>query len=109
MECNCKKCTHQFVCDIRDCDFKNNCPHYQDISKVVALLCNVGDKVYFIKTMFSFMQKPMAEVIRKIEITKYDIVFRTENKTFTDKNINNTVFLTKTEAENALKEVLKNE
>lgn len=107
MECNCKKCTHQFVCSIRDCDFKNNCPHYQDKSKVIALPFEVEEEAYFIKSMFSFMQKPMTEVIRKIEFTKYDIIFRTENRTFTDKNINNTVFLTRVEAENSLEERTK--
>ncbi|MDE6148581.1 MAG: hypothetical protein K2F81_00585 [Ruminococcus sp.] len=100
----CENCTHQFVCKIKNENMKENCPHYQDKSRVIVLPCKVGDEVYFVKSMFSFMSMPKAEKVRKIEITKYDTIYRTESRTFNEKEINNTVFLTKDKAEKTLKE-----
>lgn len=75
---------------------------------VIVLPCKVGDTVYFIKSMFSFMAMSKSEKVRKVEITEDGMTFRTENKAFNPKAINKTVFLTLEAAEKALKEGKEN-
>ena len=80
-----------------------------DILKIkgalLCLPCNVGDTVYFTKAIFSALPAPMAEEVRKIEITKDNVLFRTKNnRAFDVFAIGETVFLTREEAEQALKE-----
>lgn len=98
----------------KSCD---NCPiqkafeklaEYEDLEEQGLLLklpCAVGDTVWFIKSNFSYMQNPKAERVRKIEIIDGEIIFRTENRCFEMKYIGKTVFLTKSDAEQALKEM----
>lgn len=81
---------------------------YQDLEeqgKLLKLPCAVGDTVWFIKSNFSYMQNPKAEKIRKVEIIDGEIIFRTENRCFEMKHIDKIVFLTREEAEVALKEL----
>lgn len=81
---------------------------YEDLEeqgKLLKLPCAVGDTVWFIKSNFSYMQNPKAERVRKIEIIDGEIIFRTENRCFEMKYIGKTVFLTKSAAEQALKEM----
>lgn len=70
---------------------------------VIVPPCKVGDTVYFTKAHFGFLPTPKAEKIRKIELYDIDVIFRTESRAFNDKAIGSTVFLTKEEAEKALK------
>lgn len=98
----------------KSCD---NCPiqkafeklaDYEDLEeqgKLLKLPCAVGDTVWFIKSNFSYMQNPKAERVRKIKIIKEEIIFRTENRRFEMKYIGKIVFLTKSAAEQALKEM----
>lgn len=81
---------------------------YEDLEeqgKLLKLPCAVGDTVWFIKSNFSYMQKPKSERVRKIEIIDGEIIFRTENRCFEMKYIGKTVFLTRPEAEQKLKEM----
>lgn len=71
---------------------------------VTVLPCKVGDTVYFIKSLFSFMPAPKAEKIRKVEIIEGEMIFRTETRTFNEKAINDTVFFEKESTEKALRE-----
>lgn len=50
------------------------------------------------------MQTPKVEKIQKIEIYDIDVIFRTKSRAFNDKAINDTVFLSREEAEKALEE-----
>lgn len=79
----------------------------EEQGKLLKLPCEVGDTVWFIKSNFSYMQNPKVEKVRKIEIIKGMIIFRTENRCFEMKYIGKIVFLTKEAAENALKELAK--
>ena len=81
---------------------------YKDLEKQGKLLklpCAVGDTVWFIKSCFSFMSKPKAEKVRKIEIIPGEIIFITENRRFDIGSVGKTVFLTHEEAETALEEL----
>lgn len=68
----------------------------------IELPCKVGDTVYRINAMFSFLPVPKAEKIQKIELYDINIIFRTVNRAFNDKDIGKTVFLTREEATKAL-------
>lgn len=85
-------------------DVENRCKGFKDKSQYIKLPCKVGDTVYFIKSIFSFMATPKPEKIRKIEITADVMTIRTENRAFNPKAINDIVFLTKESAEKALRE-----
>lgn len=83
---------------------------YEDLEeqgKLLKLPCAVGDSVWFIKSNFAYMKNPKAEKIRKVEIIDGEIIFRTENRCFEMKYIDKTVFLTREEAEAALKELME--
>lgn len=85
---------------------KKKCPYEKDKSKYIELPCNIGDKVY--------------HIIREIEITEesiYRIRVYEDNHiafsacrkggriVFNEDEIGKTVFLTKSEAEQKLKEL----
>ncbi len=75
---------------------------------VNVLPCKVGDTVYYIKSMFSFMTTPKSEKVHTIIITQNGMTFKTESRAFNLKAINDTVFLTLAKAEKALKEGKEN-
>lgn len=105
----CKGCMHCGVCDytytVLDLDaVEKRCDDFADKSQYIKLPCKVGNTVYFIKSLFSFMSTPKAEKVRKIEIIEDEMIFRTSTRTFNEKAINDTVFLTKESAEKALRE-----
>lgn len=97
--------------DCRECAINqcfNKLGEYETLeeqNKLLKLPCAVGDTVWFIKSNFSYMKNPKAEKVRKIEIIDGEIIFRTENRCFEMKRIGKTVFLTREEAEAALKEL----
>ena len=68
---------------------------------LLRLPCNVGDSVYFIKAYFSCCKEPMEEKVDRIIIANL-VTFKTENRTFCLNDIGTKVFLTKSEAEQAL-------
>jgi len=85
--------------------------HYEDLEEkglLIELPCNVGDSVYFIKSYFSYCKEPIEEKVDRIIITNI-VTFKTENRTFCLNDIGTKVFLTKSEAEQALAEMEKNE
>lgn len=77
---------------------------------VAVLPCNYGDTVWFIKSAFSIMAKPIEAVVTSIRGISRDGTVRYMSKTlynniergFTSENIGKTVFLTREEAERAL-------
>ena len=83
----------------------NNYEDLEEQGKLLKLLCAVGDTVWFIKSCFSFMSKPKAEKVRKIEIIPGEIIFITENRRFDIGSVGKTVFLTIEAAEAALEEL----
>lgn len=96
---------HYANCDEGYCAMEK-LAEYEDLEeqgKLPKLPCAVGDTVWFIKSIFSYMQNPKAERVRKIEIIDGEIIFRTENRCFEMKYIGKIVFLTEEEAEAALK------
>lgn len=98
---------HYANCDEGYCAMEK-LAEYEDLEeqgKLLKLPCAVGDTVWFIKSNFSYMQKPKSERVRKIEIIDGEIIFRTENRCFEMKYIGKTVFLTRPEAEAKLAEM----
>lgn len=102
----CKDCINYDVCSTQsvNCDRANHCSMFKNKVQYIKLPCKVGDTVYFIKSLFSFMSTPKAEKVHRIGITEGEMIFRTETRAFCEKAINDTVFLTKESAEKALRE-----
>lgn len=105
---DCLQCIHQFVCKKRNGNDIGNCDDFKNGTEVKKLHFLVGHQAYFINSYFGFLKKPIMERVKTIIITDR-IVYKTENRAFTDKDINNTVFLARIEAENALKERAEND
>lgn len=107
----CKDCMHFELCDMDSAVYNFNfpetaddCSFFKDKSQYIKLPCKVGDTVYFIKSAFSFLPAPKSEKICRIIIYEDETMFKTENKSFSEKSINDIVFLTKEAAEKALRE-----
>lgn len=111
----CKDCIHYEVCNalnesgVAKILTPSQCGCFKDKSKYIELPCNIGDKVY--------------HIIREIEITEESIyrvriyedmhlAFSASRKggkiVFNEDEIGKTVFLTKSEAEQKLKELKEN-
>ena len=113
----CKDCLHYEVCQFHnDEETKmtvNECMHFKDKSKFVELPCKVGDTVY-ICTCFGMWYAPheidKCEMkVTRIILANNSIVFEAMKDkynadTFIQRQIGKTVFLTREEAEKALKE-----
>lgn len=111
---SCKDCIHYEVCKnhYNICQ-AHNLNLYKDRTRFVELPCKVGDTVYFAtKDRFN------SATIDEITITdngmqfywlqydkSYEITEIWDDGTFSDKDIGKTVFLTREEAEKALKEL----
>ena len=89
---------------------------YEDLEeqgRLIKLPCNRGDKIYFIKSAFSMAHFPIEAKITSIcgvdcdndvmysSITEYNKI----DRRFKSSDIGKTVFLTKVEAEQKLKEM----
>ena len=113
----CKDCVHYDVCEFH-LDEKttmtvNECMHFKDASKFVELPCKVSDTVY-ICTCFGMWYAPheidKCEMkVTRIILANNSIVFEAMKDkynadTFIQRQIGKTVFLTREEAEKALKE-----
>lgn len=88
---------------------------YEDADEqglLIKLPCKVGDEVYFIKSAFSFSKSPMRGTVCMIKTFSskgtftFNVVMDESNqaRTFINCDIGKTVFLTREEAEEALKD-----
>ena len=109
----CKDCLHWKVCNEYRGAFwghkaqysspiinasADSCIFYKDRSRFVELPCEVGDTVYC-------LAKPSKRRITKISITTYGLRLSVNDMfCFDESQIGKTVFLTREEAEQALKE-----
>lgn len=105
----CKDCVHVEVCgtfsllseafEIASPErIASDCKNFKDRSRFVELPCKVGDVVYC-------LTKPSKRRITKISITVYGLRLSVNDMfCFDESQIGKTVFLTKEEAEQALKE-----
>jgi hypothetical protein len=100
----CNDCIYYDVCDY-DGDvavFPDRiCGFFKDRSRFVELPCNVGDFVYFIKA-----RRVMADIVSKFTIDRCGVMLQRVNGYnlgYTDQ-LGKKIFLTREEAEQALKE-----
>lgn len=128
----CKDCIHEDVCEnyLKPFNFtlsesdtlkglikikKSICSFEKDKSRIVELPCNVGDTVYeFYKPVNQIIPYEIEDIHIDKEQTRYfatafDIYYNEylDEIDFNEDEIGKTVFLTKEEAEKALKEKLK--
>ena len=93
---SCKDCMHEKVCDYFGGDLNEegaeNCVCFKDRNRFVDLPCKVGDTVY------------QTDGIRIYENKIERIIFDTNNIGFDETSIGKSIFLTREEAEKALKE-----
>ena len=73
------------------------CDHFKDKSKFIELPCKVGDTIYQIDGVRIY-----ASTIHEITYTSSKVIFVTENIVFDEQAINNSIFLTREEAEKVL-------
>ena len=79
---------------------------------VILPPCKVGQEVYFINTFFSLVDDPLKEKVCGMKTYSDDMKFTfvtASQRCFNEDNLGKTVFLTKEEAERALKGVHKDE
>ena len=92
----CKDCLHDEACEIYAGDLGENgaekCVCFKDRNRFVELPCKVGDTVY------------QTDGIRIYENKIERIIFDTNNIGFDETSIGKSIFLTREEAERALKE-----
>lgn len=111
----CKDCIHYEICNKRKnsisldpmgCGYK--CPDFKDKSRFIELPCKVGDTVYVIRKIPNSVIKPFIteEKIEPWAVT-YENIMGGHSRILIEE-FNNSVFLTKEEAEAKLKE-LQNE
>ena len=116
----CKDCFHYEACkDMYEqifinkfCD-ENHCKFFKDKDKVIELPCKVGDTVWFIKSCFTYAKSPMSGMVcmfksfSKVGTITYGVIMDGSNinRSFTTYDIGKTVFLSREEAEKALKEL----
>lgn len=93
---SCKDCMHEEVCNIFSVVLNEydaeNCVCFKDRNRFVELPCKVGDTVY------------QTDGIRIYENKIERIIFDTNNIGFDETSIGKSIFLTREEAEQALKE-----
>lgn len=117
---SCKDCLSYDVCQFHIDEVTkmtvNECRYFKDRNRFVELPCKVGDKVYFIKHFFNYAKQPMCGTVCMIrtftgkESWTFGVIMdgSTIDRHFVSNDIGKTVFLTKEEAEQALKEREKN-
>lgn len=116
---SCKDCIHYEACKSQvprtfwDSEtFYHDCKYFKDRTRFVELPCKVGDKVYFIKHFFNYAKHPMCGTVCMIktftpkESWTFGAIMDESNidRLFVSYDIGKTVFLTREEAERALKE-----
>jgi hypothetical protein len=101
---NCKDCIHFVVCDEVPTKSADDCDFFKDRSRFVELPCKVGDTVYYFNSVGTiYSQRVSGFIVNYVGILiDSDVMF--------DSNlIGNKFFLTREEAEQALKERGENE
>ena len=97
----CKDCLHYSVCQYRRgremFPTGNQCKDFTDRSEWVHLPYKVGDKIYQTDGIRTY-----ESTIGKIDISSTNTVYCTENISFDERAIGNSIFLTREEAEKAL-------
>ena len=116
---SCKKCLHSDVCSMaselglnkaeRMFDF--DCDYFKDRNRFVELPCKVGDTVYYFLSDNNYKKYEVCEIVG-FHIDKYRTAFQIKlcgYKCFVDTEfLGEKIFLTREEAEQALKEREKN-
>lgn len=119
----CKDCVHYEVCETTYPDLElpfvnlEKCRLFKDKSKFIELPCKVGDKVWFIKFMWNYAKQPISAMVCGIKTFSSSGTFtftaltheNNVSRSFINQDIGKTVFLTKEEAEQALKEREQND
>lgn len=117
MNKTCGDCIHYDVCmdytTLKESKFAQHfegsdvlCDHFKDKSRYIELPCIVGDKVYCVQPFFDHNRKKYKRVIKpKVVDFVFTLPFLAESKgeILREKDFGKTVFLTKEEAEQALK------
>ena len=93
----CKDCIHSTVCKSKM--FMNNCFLFKDRSKFIELPCKLGDYVYYFDTKGNIYSQTIFQFIYGETGLKCD-----SNVMFDSELIGKRFFLTKEQAEQALKE-----
>ena len=99
----CKDCIHYDVCEALENNgiskiYPSECSCFKDKSRFIELPCKVGDKVYFVYRGKMFQHK-----IKELVIQEWGN-FAYSSDCFPFSAFGNYVFLTREEAERALKE-----
>ena len=118
-----KNCLHYGICRMDVCFIHANngdtyqcqdsdkveedCEAFTDKSEWVHLPCKVGDVVYCFAPCFDTDHRPRLKVVEK-EIIELKTIATVSGLNFDIDNIGKTVFLTREEAEKALKDMRKN-
>ena len=118
----CKDCLHYGICRMDVCFIHANngdtyqcqdsdkveedCEAFTDKSEWVHLPCKVGDVVYCFEPCFDTDHHPKLEVVEK-EIIELKTIATVFGLNFDINSIGKTVFLTREEAEKALKDMRK--
>ena len=82
------------------------CTAFEDKSEWVHLPCKVGDIVYCFEPCFDTDHRPRLKVVEK-EVVELKTIATVFGLNFDINNIGKTVFLTREEAEKALKDIRK--
>lgn len=119
----CKDCVHFELCDMESAVYNFNfpetaddCSFFNDKSQYIKLPCKVGDTVYVIDDHYGLIECIVNEIHVGVGNELYYNLFYYEQTTdepdelidefdFDNNDIGETVFLTKSEAEKALREV----
>ena len=99
----CKDCLHYEVCYYHDFE---ECEWFKDKSEWVHLPCKMGDVIYCFAPCFDTDHRPRLKVVEK-EIIELKTIATVSGLNFDIDNIGKTVFLTREEAERALKDMRK--
>ena len=99
----CKDCLHYEVCYYHDFE---ECEWFKYKSEWIHLPCKVGDVVYCFEPCFDADHHPKLKVVEK-EIIELKTIATVFGLNFDINNIGKTVFLTREEAEKALKDMRK--
>lgn len=105
----CIDCFHYNICTFGRCDIISGCPFYTNRSEWVHLPCKVGDKLYEITSRKTISEYQVTAI--RIELFGIFVDWKI-TQGFVDRYISDmpageigkTVFLTREEAEKALKE-----
>lgn len=103
---SCKVCYHTQVEGWPECTEVRDCEHFKDRNRFIELPFKIGDMFYFIKNTPGIPSslEPQPKKIIMIAINDKHTSFYTESRMFRYCDIGKTVFLTRKESEQALKE-----